>query len=158
MACKTAMVFEGVKQEKNRFYSVEQRHNLRKMLVSPPDTAIWIGRCAQSHLLHGEARKLNPRKSGRPNPLRDGCATTFVIGRLIIQLLSVKRKTGADRGNLLVQMREGRWGRKLVQIWPIEKERVGWPPPESFSDLDDGLQDLRRRFAVGISGRPQAAS
>jgi hypothetical protein len=150
-ASKTAMVIEGMKQDKNNFYSVEQRHTFRSTLVPPPDTAIWMGRCAQSNLLHGEARKLHTRKSAVPNPLDDGCATTFVVGRLVIQILSVKRKSEAGQGNLQLSIREGPWERKLVQVWPIEKERVNWPPPESFSDLDDGLLDLRRRFAVGVT-------
>ena len=100
--------------------------------------------------LHGEARKLHPRKSATPNPLDDGCATTFVIGRLVIQLLSVKCKPETGQRNLIIQMREGPWERKLVQVWPIERERVNWPPSDSFNDLDDGLRDLRRRFAVGV--------
>jgi hypothetical protein len=149
-ANKTAMVIEGAKQSKSNFYSVEQRHSFRSTLVPPPDTAIWLGRCAQSNMLHGEARKLHPRKSATPNPLDDGCATTFVIGRLVIQLLSVKCKPETGQCNLIIQMREGPWERKLVQVWPSERERVNWPPPDSFNDLDDGLRDLRRRFAVGV--------
>jgi hypothetical protein len=149
-ASKTAMVIEGAKQSKNNFYSVEQRHGFRSTLVPLPDTAIWLGRCAQSNMLHGEARKLHPRKSATPNPLDDGCATTFVIGRLVIQLLSVKCKPETGQRNLIIQMREGPWERKLVQVWPIERERVNWPPSDSFNDLDDGLRDLRRRFAVGV--------
>jgi hypothetical protein len=154
-ASKTAMVIEGAKQSKNNFYSVEQRHSFRRTLAPPPDTAIWLGRCAQSNMLHGEARKLHPRKSATPNPLDDGCATTFVIGRLVIQLLSVKCKPETGQRNLIIQMREGPWERRLAQVWPIERERVNWPPPDSFNDLDDGLRDLRRRFAVGVrSGVP----
>src|SRR5206468_1171547 len=115
-ASKTAMVFEGAKQGKNKFYSLEQRQNLRRTLVPSPDNAIWLGRCAQSNLLHGEARKLQVRKSATPNPLEDGCATTFVVGRLVIQLLSVKRKPDAGQGNLKLHIREGPWERKLVQV------------------------------------------
>jgi hypothetical protein len=148
---KTAMVIEGVKQAKNNFYSAEQRSMFRATLVPPPETAIWLGRCAQSNLLHGEARKLHVSNPTATNPLEDGCATTFVTGRLVIQVLSVKRKPEASRGNLRLRIQAGPWERKLMQIWPIENQRVNWPPPESFSDLDDGLRDLRRRFAVGVS-------
>jgi hypothetical protein len=115
------MVIEGMKQDKNNFYSVEQRHSFRSSLIPPADTAIWLGRCAQSNLLHGEARKLHPRKSANPNPLDDGCATTFVVGRLVIQLLSVKRKPETGQRDLKIHMREGPWERKLVQVWPIER-------------------------------------
>src|SRR5437870_12455660 len=43
-ASKTAMVFEGAKQDKNRFYSAEQRQNLRKMLAWCPRFAPGFGR------------------------------------------------------------------------------------------------------------------
>jgi hypothetical protein len=148
-AVKTAMVIEGVKQAKNSFYTAEQRSTFRQTLTPPTDTAIWLGRCAQSNNLHGEARKLHVSNPTATNPLEDGCATTFVIGRLVMQVLSVKRKPDAMHGSLPLRMRSGPWDKKLVQIWPVENQRVAWPPPDSFSDLDDGLRDLRRRFAVG---------
>jgi len=149
-AVKTAMVIEGVKQEKNGFYSPEERSAFRATLVPPDETAIWVGRCDQSNNLHGEARKLHVSNPRATNPLEDGCATTFVTGRLVMQVLSVRRKPDAPRGNLTLTIRSGPWETKLTQIWPF-KQRVTWPPPQSFSDLDDGLRDLRRRFAVGVA-------
>jgi hypothetical protein len=139
-AIKTTMVIEGAQQDKNNFYSIELRHNFRSTLSPPPDTALWLGRCAQSKVIHGEAKELPARRL-------DGCATTFVMGRLVLQVLSVKRKPEAGPGNLKIHLREGPWGTKLLQVWPIQTERVNWPPPESFSD-PDGLLDLRGRFAV----------
>ena len=150
-AVKTAMVIEGVKQAKNSFYSPEQRSAFRQTLFPPFQTAVWVGRCAQSNNLHGEARKLHVSNPTATNPLEDGCATTFVTGRLVMQVLSIKRKPDAMHGSLRLVMRSGPWESKLVQIWPLEKRRVDWPPPQSFTDLDDGLRDLRRRFAVGVA-------
>jgi hypothetical protein len=134
-AVKTAMVIEGVKQAKNGFYTPEERNAFRQTLIPPTQTAVWVGRCIQSNNLHGEARKLHVSNPTATNPLEDGCATTFVIGRLVMQVLSIKLKPDT----------------KLVQVWPVEKQRVGWPPPESFTELNYELWDLRRRFAVGIS-------
>lgn len=150
-AVKTAMVIEGVKQAKNNFYSAAERSAFRTTLVPPMETAVWLGRCAQSNLLHGEARKLHVSNQRATNPLEDGCATTFVTGRLVMQVLSVRRKPDTPRGSLSLKIRSGPWESKLVQIWPVEKPRVNWPPPRNFSDLDEGLRDLRRRFAVGVS-------
>jgi hypothetical protein len=69
---KTAMVIEGVKQAKNNFYSAEQRSAFRATLVPPEETAVWLGRCAQSNLLHGEARKLHVSNQRTTNPLEGG--------------------------------------------------------------------------------------
>ena len=150
-AVKTAMVIEGVKQAKNGFYTPEERSTFRQTLIPPVQTAVWVGRCAQSNNLHGEARKLHVSNPTATNPLEDGCATTFVIGRLVMQVLSIKRRADAMHGSLRLRMRSGPRDARLVQVWPVEKQSLGWPPPESFSDLDDGLLDLRRRFAVGVS-------
>ncbi len=150
-ATKTAMVIEGVKQEKNNFYTAAQRSEFRTTLIPPLETAVWLGRCSQSNNLHGEARKLRVSNPTATNPLEDGCATTFVTGRLVMQVLSVKRRPDAMYGSLRLRIRSGPWESKLVQVWPIEKQRVDWPPPQSFSDLDDGLLNLRRRFTVGVS-------
>jgi len=147
---KTAMVIEGVKQAKNGFYTPEDRGTFRQNLIPPSQTAVWVGRCNESNNLHAEARKLHVSNPTATNPLEDGCATTFVVGRLVIQVLSIKRKADMMHGNLRLRMRSGPWNVKLVQVWPVEKQSVTWPPPQSFSDLDDGLRDLRRRFAVGV--------
>jgi hypothetical protein len=150
-AVKTVMVIEGVKQAKNGFYTPEERIAFRQNLVPPMQTTVWLGRCAQSNNLHGEARKLHVSNPTATNPLEDGCATTFVIGRLVMQVLSIKRKPDAMHGSLRLRMRSGPWDTKLVQVWPVENRRVGWPPPESFTEVNDELRDLRRRFAVGVS-------
>jgi hypothetical protein len=153
-AVKTAMVIEGVKQAKNGFYTPENRSAFRETLVPPIQTAVWFGRCQQSNNLHGEARKLHVSNPTASNPLEDGCATTFVVGRLVLQVLSIKRRPDAMVGSLRLQIRSGPWETKLTQIYPVEKTRVHWPPHGSFSDLEDSLLDLRRRFAVGVEKTP----
>jgi len=90
-AVKTAMVIEGVKQAQNNFYSAAECSAFRTTLVPTMETAVWLGRCAQSNLLHGEARKLHVSNQRATNLLEDGCATTFVTGRLVMQVLSVRR-------------------------------------------------------------------
>lgn len=127
------MVIEGAKQGKNNFYSVEQRHSFRSTLVPPPDTAIWLGRCAQSNLLHGEARNLHVKVVSNTQPSGERVCHDLCCWVLIIH------------------MREGPWEGRLLQVRPIEREQVDWPPRESFNDRDDGLQNLRRRFAVGVT-------
>ena len=107
-AVKTAMVIEREKRAKNSFYSPEQRSALRETLIPPVQSAVWLGRCIQSNNVHGEARKLQVSNPTATNPLEDGCATTFVTGRLVMQVLSIKRKPNASDGSLRLQMRSGR--------------------------------------------------
>ena len=149
-ACKTAMVFEGVKQAKDKFYSKEDRHMLREQQVPPRDTLIWLGRFSHSYLLHSEGRKLVPRKTIHGAPVEDGCATTFVIKRLAIQVLSIKRKPEAHGRDIKIDARGGPWNDKLIQVWPIGNSTVSWPPQQSFAEHDDSLEQFIRRFAVGV--------
>jgi hypothetical protein len=102
--CKAAMVIEGAKQDKNKFYSEQDRKNLRLLKAIPPDTLVWLGRFAQSYLLHAEARKLNVRRQVQNIQVTDGCSTTFVMKRLIVQMQSVHRAAGAGTGNLRVEI------------------------------------------------------
>jgi hypothetical protein len=146
-ACKTAMVSEGLTQGTNSFYSDAQRRTFRSTVAPLPESAIWIGR-SDEKALHGEARKLHPREA-KPvaKLLDDACATVLIAGHLVFNVLSLKKKPKAAKEQIELRMVEP-WTRRLSQIWPIEKERVQWPPRESFRDLDDGLRDLRNRFGV----------
>jgi hypothetical protein len=146
---KTAMVIEGVMPTTDGFYSPEQRNAFRTTLIPETDTGVWLGRCAERSNLHGEARKLHVSGTRTTNPVEDGCVTTLVAGRLVMQVLSVRRKSDAPAGSLSLKIRPGLWESQLIQIWPIGK-RLNWPPPKSFSDLDDGLLDLKGRFAIGV--------
>ena len=148
--CKTAMVFEGAKQNKNQFYSEADRHFLRERQVPPTDTLVWIGRYSQSNLLHAEGRKLVARQPIASAPAEDGCATTFVMKKLVIQVLSIKRKPESHAANIRLEVQGGSWGRKLIQIWPVAERRVSWPPTQSFGEHDNSLKELIRRFSVGI--------
>lgn len=148
--CKTAMVIEGAKQDKNKFYTDQDLKNLRLIKAIPPDTLVWLGRFAQSYLLHAEARKLNVRRQVQTIQVTDGCSTTFVVKRLIVQMLSVHRAPGAGMGRLRVEIQGGDWSRSLVQVWPPSDRDVNWPPQLAFGEHDESLRQLIRRFVVGV--------
>ena len=147
--CKTAMVVEGAKQDKNKFYREDERKNLRALKAMPSDTSVWLGRCAQSNLLHAEGRKLNVRRQVQDIQVTDGCSTTFVIKRLILQMLSVHRGPEASAGGLRVEIQGGDWHKSLVQIWPVGGN-VSWPPPQALGELDESLTKLIGRFVVSV--------
>jgi hypothetical protein len=149
-ACKTAMVFEAVKQERNKFYPQEDRYFLRTTETPPKDTLVWLGRFSQSYLLHSEGRKLVPRIPMNSAPVEDGCATTFVMKHVVIQVLSIKRKPESHALNIRVEAQGGSWDGKLIQIWPNGNGFVTWPPAHSLSENDGSLREFIRRFAVGV--------
>jgi len=103
-------------------------------------------------------RKLVPRIPINSAPVEDGCATTFVIKRLTIQVLSIKRKPEAHAENIRVEAQGGSWDQKLIQIWPIGNASVTWPPLQNLSEHDGSLKEFIRRFAVGVRFNVAASS
>jgi hypothetical protein len=141
---KTAMVFECTNQTKKWFYSAEERRGLRDSSEPPANTYIWIGRYSQSLPLDTDARKLSLPAD---IPFTGGYLTTFAIGHLVVQLLSVKSKPESDGFRINFQLNP--WHRFLLQIWPVEQETVFWHPPLSFSEFGISLEHLGKRFTSG---------
>ncbi len=142
------MVFESVKQDKNKFYSATERQNLHAIHTLPTDTFVWLGRCAQSYLLHAESRKLRVKKPTKNSPVIDGCATTFVAKRLILQMLSIRRAPDSDAVNLKLEIQGGNWQRSLIQAWPRKGSDLA--AASSVREHDDSLEKLMQRFSVGV--------
>jgi hypothetical protein len=85
---KTAMVFESLTPaERIRCYGKPERQALRLALPLPPRTRVWIGRYSESGLgAFGTDIWTNIHEVPKAG---NGCGTTFVIGHLIIQILTL---------------------------------------------------------------------
>jgi hypothetical protein len=148
---KTAMVFESTDRSRDWFYSGADRQRLSNSSVLPARTHVWVGRYAQSSILCSEARKLYENAPRNANPFAGGHAITFVIRRLVIQVLSLRLKPEFENtaGQVVLNIRRGPWKSLLNQIWPTETALVKWPPAMSFDDSGFGFPELGGRFAVG---------
>jgi hypothetical protein len=145
---KTAMVFEATDRSRDWFYSVADRQGL-SAAVLPDLTCVWIGRYAQSNILCSEARKLYENAPRYTDPFV-GHAITFVIRRLVIQVLTVRLKPQFDTaGQVVLDINKGPWESLLSKIWPTESALVKWPPAMSFDNSGISFPELSGRFAVG---------
>ena len=123
---KTAMVFEMTSGKK--FYSQDEQEELRTSGALPPHTRVWFGRYAQSNILCGEGRYLHENTSSNPNPFGGGYTATLLMRRLVIQVLTVRRKPEFQEILAKLHINAGPWHKNLIPIWPIN-ERQEWPPP-----------------------------
>jgi hypothetical protein len=155
---KTAMVFEFSpgKGWPSLFTAADRQiiadpHSARL----PADIVVWIGRKAESDVTLAAARRLLhpiPIEPARgPSPIEEGYGTTFAFGRLVLQVLRVKRRENSAPGITTIHPRQGPWGQLLSQVWPSRRAVVQWPPPASFSEAGTTLDDLSERFATGPS-------
>jgi hypothetical protein len=141
---KTAIVFECTNPTKQWFYSVGERRGVMAQRA-PEDTLVWIGRCARTDSSYAEGKKLLDVIPGDKSPLSDGYATTFGLGRLVVQVVTLHRKPGREGVKATVHTRRGTWKESLVQVWP-PSSGVRWPPRVSFSESGPTLDDLSGRF------------
>jgi hypothetical protein len=146
---KTAMVFEGTNRSRDWFYSGEERQLLASSGIIPACTTAWIGRHAQSNILCGEARQLHENISRNANPLAVGHAVTFVIRRLVIQVLTLRLKPECESAaEIRLDLSPGPWDSLLSLIWPPEATVVKWPPVTSFDNSGITFEQLSGRFVA----------
>jgi hypothetical protein len=143
---KTAMVFDSINRK--QFYSAAERQQLRTSNVLPENTKIWLGRYGQSNLLCGEGRHLHENKLQERNPFGEGYVTTFIARRLVVQVLTVRRKPEFRSATAILHPKRGPWQVSLVEVWPITDATVHWPPTTSFSDGTIDFLQLSRRFTL----------
>jgi hypothetical protein len=141
---KTAMVFETTSGK--NFYSQAEQHERRTSGALPLETTVWLGRYGQSNILCGEGRYLHENTPSNPNPFRDGYATTLLMRRLVIQVLTLRRKPEFLEADARLRMKAGPWDKNLIQIWPISEQTLQWPPTLSLSNYTIDFPTLSRRF------------
>jgi hypothetical protein len=112
------------------FFTRAARERFRTSLSIPGNTQIWIGS------FQGEAafstrcniRHYENTQPGTPFFGVEWFAFTYVIGRLLVQLLAPRWKNILHRGlSLPVLSPNSRWDEAAVKIWPISCSYVSWP-------------------------------
>lgn len=141
---KTAMVFEGVTPRDAWFYAQPERTNVMSAGF-PKNSLVWFGRNANSGSLYALSRRMW-NQPGERSPFTAGYVTTIGLGRLVLQILTLRAERTYDMTRLDVRQRPGPWSRALIRIWPPQRPSVSWPPRSSFSDSGTRLDQLAERF------------
>jgi hypothetical protein len=130
-ATKTAMVLDATNTHiRTRFYERHECERLRLQSSIPMRSRIWLGRfCGSGLFAAGTDISLD---IGKVPKAAHGCVTTFIVGRLAIQVLTVRFPPQYDGIEIPVGLSPGPWDDLLVDIWPTSN-RISWPPALAFT-------------------------
>lgn len=146
---KTAMMSDSMKGRNapNKFYTRDECLNLRQSRQIPSRTLIWIGRVDGMHLadVGNDFTFLYPNGER----LTSNTVSTIVTGHFVVQVVTVHMDR--ECANIdAIPCKFGNWDEKLIQIWPIQKPVVQWPPKVSFTNGGpEGIAYLLDRWRLG---------
>ena len=128
------------------FFTRAARERLKTSLVVPPFVQCWFAE------YQGEFRfsTKNNMSIFRVSP--DGhyhgmefCSHSYVVGKLVLQLLAPRWKRISDRGRgLLMIDPAAKWRPAAVRFWPNDGISLSWPPPKCLGN--DAIQLFIKRF------------
>jgi hypothetical protein len=133
-----------------RFYTREEGAAFAEDCTIPPRTRIWIGHIISSHLSFDghDATRLAAADRSR---LGLSTSITLAVGHLAGQIVTDHLVPEHDNQHAPdTQPNSGRWAARLIQIWPVEKDWMMWPPVASFTNGGpQGYDYLLDRWRVG---------
>jgi hypothetical protein len=139
-AVKTVMVLEALDLEGERFYSAEERGEMRISRSVPYHTSVWIAKCVNHKDVYSAAKNHSSSDGVR------AFAVTMAFGCLAFQVVTVKTpKTIPARVNVTYEVSEGPWEQILVPVWPASEIPRKWPAAQGLNG-DVGLNTLTERL------------
>lgn len=149
---KAVLGAQLISEKDEAFFTRAERERLRKSLAIPSNGInMWVG-AFKGNALHsgrfapGILTSTAPQLSGI-----EYFTFTYVIGRLVLQLLAARWKNVRHRGIGYVPMLipDPYWNAAAVRIWPSDGSPITWPPPKYFNDA--GLKQFINRFKLPIT-------
>lgn len=149
-SAKTAMVMDSTtKAARPLFYTEEERHALMTSTAIPSRTTIWLGRFLGTANLGAVSVDVNIREPGRGLwPTR---VTTFLLGHLVIQIVTVHTSAEYRDRTIRITCRKGPWDEILVACWPTDSRSLYWPPVLAFHENISQINflSLADRYMLG---------
>jgi hypothetical protein len=138
-----------IEGKKKRFYARDEAFAFAADLSIPPRTRIWIGHLTTSHLMR-DGHDFELLLAQDQTRIGLASAVTLVVGHFVAQIVTDHVQPEYSNLNPGFASRAGPWNTKLIQIWPIEKEWVTWPPNASFTNGGpEGIGYLLQRWRMG---------
>lgn len=148
-AIKTAMALEALYPEREFFYSLSERQNIRAISAIPERTSIWIAKCVNQPNIYSVGKEL--RTAPGDNEVK-AYVTTMAFASLALQVVSIRTPDNLPKEiQVKYDTREGPWSKILLQVWPLTPFSQQWPP--SFGlDGELGLEALAERLSPVNNG------
>jgi hypothetical protein len=139
-ASKSAMVLEHASPRAKKIYTFDQRHYLKENRRPPRGIAVCLASYNGTRRLHSTLKNLSAATGDRVQ------TTTVAIDRIILQVTAGPWPT--DRPHRVISGEQRRWEASVVDIWPIQRREVAWPPLQRITDED--LYAFADRFEKGV--------
>lgn len=144
-AVKTAMVLEAIELTSQGRYSQEERSALRKLMVIPPRTAIWLASLPDVTHFYSAKRVHLDRVIGTQFA---AIVITMGLAGLALQVLTMRVPPEVDdRTRVTTSIRRGLWAQSTVRIWPAQTLAVKLPPTVDLNG-EEGLDEFADRFST----------
>jgi hypothetical protein len=132
-ALKCAMCNDTVDVH-TRFFTEAECHAFKQKRTIPDRTSVFAARFNGRSLdSHGVDFTLTEPKSG--TLIVRGHVYNLMVGHVVVQVVSWHTEPGYANQVIRVKAADGPWDKLTIQIWPIEKSLVSWPPLMSLSTV-----------------------
>ena len=132
-ALKCAMCNDTVDSHLRFFTEAECRAFKQKRTI-PDRTLVFAARFTGRSLdSNGVDFKLTEPNSG--DLVVRGHIYTVMVGHVVLQILTSHAEPPHKGKTIRFGVYDGPWDKLTIQIWPIEKKSVNWPPPMSLSTV-----------------------
>jgi hypothetical protein len=137
-----------------RFFTQAECHAFRQKRTIPDRTLLFAAYFT-GHSLDSHGVDFSLIEPTRQERLVRGHVYTVMVGHLVLQVLSWHPEPAHQDKAVELRAADGPWDKLTIQIWPIQKNRMEWPPPWALS-TSDGVTHygyFRTRFKVEAGHR-----
>lgn len=132
-AVKCAMCNDAVDVH-TRFFTKSECHAFKQKRTIPDRTLVFTARFTGRSLdSNGADFKLVEPDTGEL--LVRGHVHTVMVGHVVLQVLSWHPEPQHKDKTIRFRAADGPWDKLTIQVWPIEKKLVNWPPSVSLSTV-----------------------
>jgi hypothetical protein len=132
-AVKCAMVNDAVDPHP-RFFTEAKCHAFRKKRTIPDRTLVFAARFT-GRSLDSNGVDFSLIEPGSGALLVRGHVYNVMVGHVVLQVLSWHSEAEHRKRIIRMKAADGPWDQLTIQIWPIEKKPLNWPPPMSLSTV-----------------------
>jgi hypothetical protein len=117
-----------------RFFTEAESHAFRQKRIIPDRTLVFAARFTGRSLdSNGADFELSEPESGALQVR--GHVYNVMVGHVVLQAVSWHPEPPHKGQIVRMIAADGPWEKLTVQIWPVEKKSIMWPPPMSLSTV-----------------------
>ena len=132
--CNDSVDVQRLNTTHPRFFTESERYAFKQKRTIPDRTMVFAARFTGRSLdSNGVDFTLIDPQSGEL--LVRGHVYNVMVGHVVLQVLSWQPEPKHKDKIIRMRAADGPWNKLTIQVWPIEKKSVKWPPPMSLSTV-----------------------